>query len=138
MLMSPKTAQIIFVIFNILAVVAVVYAINDYLYVSSSVTNQSEVISFDSGTYYLILISVFWVFSVIQYVGQRNEQSWLLKYANQVIIAWFVVMLILANVIPHYLQTRLEYGGYTKCEDPAEISRVGRGESSLYMRPGCD
>jgi hypothetical protein len=134
--MSKKTAQIIFIIFNVLAVFAVLYAVNDYMYIVSSVESSTEEISFDSGTYYFFLMSVFWVFSLIQYAGSRKTHSKILKYANQLVVIWFVFVLILANVIPYYLNDKLERAGYIKCEDLEELSRIGKGESSIYFRDG--
>lgn len=82
-------------------------------------------------------MTVFWIFSVIQYAGLKKKESKVLKYANQITIVWFVFMLILANLIPYYLSNKIEISGYVKCDDPSEISRVTKGESSLYKLGGC-
>ncbi|HEY9051240.1 MAG TPA: hypothetical protein VIQ03_06825 [Gammaproteobacteria bacterium] len=135
--MTQKTAQIIFIIFNILAVVAVGYAAYDFINIISSIQTDKDVIPFDTATYYLLLMSVFWVLSLIQYKGIRNEKAKILKYANQLLIAWFLIMLMLANLIPYYLTHKLEEAGYVGCDDPREVSRVGRGASYLYFKHGC-
>ena len=132
--MNQKTAQIIFIIFNILALFAVGYAVNDLLFVLSSIKEQSNVIPFDTGTYYLLLMTVFWVLSIIQYFGIRNKQSKMLKHGGLVVIGWFVFTLLLANAFPYYLTNKLEKAGYERRDDPNEISRVSRGASYLYVR----
>lgn len=112
------------------------YAVNDYINIVSSVESSTEEIPFDSATYYLFLMSVFWMFSLIQYAGLRKIHSKILKYSNQLVVIWFIFALILANAIPYYLNDKLERAGYIKCEDPEELSRIGKGESSIYFL-GC-
>ena len=136
--MTQKTAQVIFIIFNILAIFSVTYAIYDFINITSAVKKQEEIIPFDSGTYYLLLMSVFWVLSLIQYTGLKNKLASLQKFANQALLAWFLTMILLANLIPAYLSDKLETAGYTKCDDPREISRVSKGESSFYIKSGCE
>lgn len=135
--MTGKTAQKIFIIFNLLAFVAVGYAVSDFIFVLSSIRAEQDVIPFDTGVFYLLLMSIFWVMSIIQFSGHRNEQSKILKYANQLAIGWFLFMMLLANLVPYYLTLKLEDAGYVGCDDPKEISRVGRGESYLYIRQDC-
>ena len=62
----------------------------------------------------------------------------MLKYGNQVLLAWFLVMILLVNLIPTFLSNKLEATGYTKCDDAREISRVTKGESSYYIKNGCE
>lgn len=136
--MSQKTAQIIFVILNILSVFAVAYAVYDFTSIITAIEKKEELIPFDSGTYYLLLMSVTWVLSIIQYLGLKNKYSRLLRLANQTLVIWFVFMLLLANLIPNFLSNKLEEAGYSKCDDPREISRVAKGESSYYLKRGCE
>ena len=135
--MNQKTAQIVFFIFNLLAVIAVYYAIEDFISVLTSLSDAKDQIDFDSGTYYLLLMSIFWVLSFIQYAGLENSESAISRYASQIVIGWFLIMLVAANVIPSYLENQLESAGYVKCADPDEVARLGRGESSVYMILNC-
>lgn len=132
--MNPKVAQSIFVALNIFSIFAVAYVAYDFIDVSSAVKKKEDFIPFDTGAYYLLLMSVFWVFSVIQYAGINNKYSNILKHANQIVVFWFVLMLALANLIPYYLTNKLDEAGYKKCKDPAEISRVAKGESLVYIK----
>lgn len=136
--MTQKTAQIIFLAFNFIAILAVAYAVYDFIRVTAAVDRSEEVLPFDSGTYYLLLMSVFWVLSIIQYVGLKNKHARLVKYSNQILIGWFLSMLLLANLIPNYLSNKIEDAGYIKCIDPREISRVSKGESILYIKGSCE
>lgn len=135
--MNQKTAQRIFIFFNIIAVILIAYVINDFISVLSSIDVEKDKINFDTGIYYFFMITIFWVFSVIQYVGLRNSESLLVKYANQVSIAWFIFTLVLANLLPLYVKGKLEDAGYSECSDPREISRVARGISSIYSLEKC-
>lgn len=136
--MNPKLAQILFIFFIILAVPVVGYAVYDFYSVKTALANGEPQIPFDSGTYYLLLGSIFWVLGFIQVVGKRNADSKVLKYASPMLIVWFITVLALANVIPYYLESNLEGAGYVKCDDPSEISRVSRGKSSIYKKEKCE
>ena len=136
--MTQKNAQIIFIIFNVLAVFAVAYVIDDYVSVINALKSNVKEIPFDSGVYYFLLMSVFWIFSIIQYVGLKNKESKILKYASQISIVWFVLILFLASVIPYFLSNKIEMAGYSKCDDPREVSRIAKGESSFYKIGECN
>lgn len=135
--MTQKNAQIIFVIFNVLAGFAVSYVIYDFVAVNNAIRSKGKIIPFDTGTYYYLLGTVFWVLSIIQYVGLNNKETKLLKYSNFILVIWFILMLFLANIIPYYLSNKMEDAGYEKCDDPGEISRVAKGESNFYKLSGC-
>ena len=135
--MNKKTAQIIFIILNILSVFAVAYVIYDFLNINDAIALKEKVIPFDSGVYYFLLMSVFWVLGFIQYVGLKNSESKVFKYANPVLVLWFMLMLFFANLIPFYLINKFETAGYIKCDDKSEISRVSKGESVFYKKGGC-
>jgi hypothetical protein len=132
-----KKAQIFFIITNFLAIPVVGYAFFDFYAVTTAIANGKPQIPFDSGTYYFLLMSIFWVFLIVQQIGLRNPKSKVLEYANSLFIIWFIAMLVLANVIPFYLQNKFESAGYTKCHNPAEVSRISRGESSIYVKGNC-
>lgn len=135
--MNQKTTQFFFVTLIILSVFVVAYVVYDFITVTNAVEVKNSVILFDSGTYYLLLMSIFWVLGVIQYSGLRNKESKILKFGNQVIVIWFIFTLLLANLIPLYLANKFEEAGYVKCKDIREISRVSRGESIIYKIGAC-
>lgn len=135
--MNPKLAQILFLITCVIAVPVVGYAFYDFFVVKTALANGEQQVPFDSGTYYLLLGSIFWVLLVVQIVGKRNPNSKILRYASPAIIIWFIAMLVLANVIPSYLESKLESAGYVRCDDPAEFSRVSKGASSIYVKGSC-
>ena len=91
--MNKKTAQIIFIILNILSLFAVAYVIYDFININDAITLKEKVIPFDSGVYYFLLMSVFSVLGIIQYVGLKNSESKVFKYANQVLVLWFMLSL---------------------------------------------
>ena len=136
--MNQKTAQRIFIFFNIVAVILIAYVVDDFISILSSIEEMKDKINFDSGIYYFFLITIFWVFSLIQYVGLRNGESSIVKYANQISVLWFISMLILANLVPFYVKGKLVEAGYSKCSDTREISRVAKGESSIYSLEKCN
>ena len=135
--MNKKTAQIIFFILIILSVFAVAYVIYDFININEAIVLKERIIPFDSGVYYFLLMSVFWILGFIQYVGLKNPESKVFKYANFVLVLWFVLMLFLANLIPFYLTNKFETAGYIKCDDKSESSRVAKGESVFYKIGSC-
>jgi hypothetical protein len=130
---NQKTAQLIFLVFNLLAILAVGYAIYDFIEVNRFITTGRVKIAFDSGTYYLLLMSIFWVLGTIQMLGKRNNQT-PPKYSSLWVVGWFILMLVLANVMSYYIENRFEHNGYVKHDDPDEISRIAKGESSIYVK----
>jgi len=137
--MNQKTAQIIFVVFNLLALPIAAFTVYEFYTVNAAIGQKKEVIYFDSGTYYLLLITVFWVMSAIQYTGKNSTRGMKLvkKYAGLILIGYFIGMLILANVIPYYFQSKFTQSGYYPCDDPKEISRMARGSSIIYSKVAC-
>jgi hypothetical protein len=118
--MNQKVAQWIFVVLNIFAIFAIAYVAYDFVEVNRAINEKEDFINFDTGTYYLLLMSVFWVLVVVKYTGLRNEHSKLVRYATQIGVYWFVLMLVLvlANLIPYYITHQFEVAGFTKCKDP--------------------
>jgi uncharacterized membrane protein len=80
--MSPEVAQRVFLLFNLVAVLAITYVVHDIVLVTSELANKQPVIPLDTGISYLLLMSVFWLLSLVQFVGRRNKQhfmtNWLL------------------------------------------------------------
>lgn len=57
--MTQKNAQIIFIVFNILAVFAVGYVIYDIIKVQNALSVKEIIIHFDTGINYYLLMTVF-------------------------------------------------------------------------------
>ena len=131
--MSPIVAQRVFLLFNLSAVLAVAYVANDIIAVTSGLAEQWSVIPLDTGISYLLLMSVFWLLSLIQFVGRRNKQHFVIRWSNQLVIGWFIATLLLAYVIPLILQQQLRQAGYIVCDDPQMVSRVSRGASLIFV-----
>lgn len=119
--------------FNLIALVALGYVVYELVYVNTSIADQQLSIRYVTGTSYMLLMSIFFLFSVVEYAGAKKRFSWLLRHASQLVIGWFVLTLVLAFLIPFVMQNRLEKAGYVGCENPRVISRVSRGESLIYV-----
>jgi hypothetical protein len=121
-----------------LALVAFVYVIYDIVSISQAIAANQTAIAYDSGTYYLLLLSVFWLFSYIEYTGRKKGLNAVKSYATKSILIWFLVTLLLANVIPWLVEHQFEANQYIACENPASTTQVGRGESLIYKKHSCD
>jgi len=131
--MSPKVAQSVFLLFNLIAVLAVAYVVHDIVNVTSELAGKQPVIPLDTGISYLLLMSVFWLLSLVQFVGRRNKQHFIIRWSNQLVISWFITTLLLAYFIPVLLQGRLQQAGYIPCDDPQVVSRISRGASLIFV-----
>ncbi|MCG8427117.1 MAG: hypothetical protein MI754_07170 [Chromatiales bacterium] len=135
--MSKTTAYIIIGLFNILAFPAVIYAIYTAVAVHQGIRQGDEAIPLDTGTYYLLLLSIFWIFTIIEIAGRKGNGKSVQHWAGPLVLGWFIGGLALANIIPYWLEQSLTDAGYIPCHDPAEISRVSRGESLIYQNRPC-
>jgi len=131
--MSPKVAQRVFLLFNVVAVLVVAYVVRDIVNVTSELAGKQPVIPLDTGIGYLLLMSVFWLLSLVQFVGRRNKQHFVIRWSNQLVIGWFIATLLLAYFIPVLLQGRLQQAGYIPCDDPQVVSRISRGASLIFV-----
>ncbi|MBZ9612621.1 hypothetical protein I4W93_013540 [Rheinheimera sp. MA13] len=112
---------------------AVVYVVYDLITVNSAIENLKPTVRYVTGTSYMLLMSVFFLFSAIEYAGAKNKLLWVRSYSNQLVIGWFIATLILAYFIPVVMQSRLEKAGYVACDNPQVISRVSRGKSLIFV-----
>lgn len=137
--MTQKTAKWILMFFNLISTPTVGYTVYVFYSNYTAINAHKQTIPMDSGTYYLLLMSLFWLLAIIQYMGQKNERGkrWVGKYAGATLIFWFIGNLILANLLPYYLQNKAENLGYIKCDDPREINRTARGASYIFTTTGC-
>ena len=122
-----------FIAFNIIAVMAVVYVVYDLITVNAAIENLKPTVRYVTGTSYMLLMSVFFLFSAIEYAGAKNKLLWVRSYSNQLVIGWFIATLIFAYFIPVVMQSRLEKAGYVACDNPQVISRVSRGKSLIFV-----
>ncbi|SEA80273.1 hypothetical protein [Alkalimonas amylolytica] len=132
--MKPKTAQLVFVFLNILAVFAVGYLVYDICRVEQALQQQQPVIAYDSGVSAVLLMSIFWLLSLVQYTGLKHKTSIIYRHAGLLLMGWFIGSVIIAYLIPFAQKNRFEYAGYFPCSNPASISRVARGSSLIYVR----
>ena len=132
--MSPKTAQLTFIGLNLLACLAVGYLGYDIYRVEHALQQRAEVIAYDSGVSFLLLSSVLWSLSLIQYMGLRQSNNIIYQHASMFLVTWFVATLVIAYSIPQLQKSRFEKASYVACDNPKSISRVSRGKSLIYVK----
>ena len=123
-----------FITFNLIAVMAVGYVVYELVYVNAAIENLQPTVRYVTGTSYMLLMSVFFLFSVLEYAGAKNKLLWARSHSNRLVIGWFVISLVLAYFIPLVMQNRLERAGYVACDNPQVISRVSRGKSLIFVQ----
>ncbi|WP_372625389.1 hypothetical protein [Arsukibacterium sp.] len=132
--MSPKTVQLAFIGLNLLACLAISYLGYDIYRVEYALQQRAEVIAYDSGISFLLLSSVIWALSFIQYMGLRQSKNIVCKHASMFLVAWFVATLVIAYSIPQLQKSRFSKASYVACDNPKSISRISRGESLIYVK----
>ncbi len=135
--MSARVSQALFILFNLLAIPVVIFAIYDIVLVFDGVRTESEIIPLDTGSQYLLLISVFWVLACLQFAGMRGFTGFVKRWGSMIVIAWFIICLVVAGLMPIGLRSMLEKAGYKPCQDTAYVSRISRGDSLIYVKSSC-
>jgi len=70
--------------------------------------------------------------------GKHKDPRRVARYANPLLVAWFIACLLLANIVPRYLTKTLENASYNECKDPREVSRLFPGGSHIYTKLTCE
>lgn len=136
--MRIETANKALLFLAFLGLAAVGYLVYDFVQVKSSIEEGRPSIYFDTGTYYLVLGSVFPLLAAIQIIGKNKDGQRVARYANPLLVVWFIASLLLAIIVPRYLTKTLENASYTACVDPREISRLFPGRSYIYTKLTCE
>jgi hypothetical protein len=137
LLMSKKTAKIMIIILNLLAIPAVLFTVYDAIRIYDSVEFNVDIIPFDTGTYYFLLASILWIISALEIIQSKWPAKWFAQRTSQLIAGWFIFCLIFANIIPYHLEKKLTDAGYVSCHNQDEISRVAKGESLIFQKSDC-
>ncbi len=132
--MNPKLAQYIFILLNVLAIPCLILPILTILRVWQEATDDQAFITFDSGEFYLLIMTVFWVMALIQYAGLKGKFPKLIQNATGAMIGWLAFTLILANLIPSTLTNHIEQAGYQQCDIPKERARIAKGEELIFSK----
>jgi len=148
--MKSSKAPIVLAIFCLLAIYAAALPIHQLLVTASEVQSNVIIFEYDSGCYYLFVATVFWPVTAFYWAGltvlnhktskgsiKHKMALSIYNYGNAIIVIWFIICLVLANVIPLLDAYRFEKSGYYACQDVRVISRVSRGESVIYVKTPC-
>lgn len=133
--MSRRWAHIGFGAFFLAATAAMVYLAAETIQLYRALARESETIRFDSGLYYVLLASVFWLGAWMEIHGRINPKAFVIRYGSQVAVAWFTISLALAHVIPYIIVRHLESAGYIRCAVVEDTQHVGdRGERMIWVK----
>ena len=146
--MNRTLGKILFLLFFIISIPASLYPFYESGIALSEFNRGAKAIEFDSGVFYMCLVSIFWPAALIHFCGMQylrdqkgksNKISqWIYVNATKISISWFIASLILANIAPFLILRKFENAGYIKCDDPREVSRISRGRSLILVKGNCD
>lgn len=124
--------KLIYCFFVILGLAAIVYVTYDIIAISNAVARHQATISYDSGTYYIILFSISWPCLYIEVSARIKGPNTITNNATLVLLIWLIAALLLANVIPRCIEYKLDNHGYKACKDPSQINRRALGQSLIF------
>jgi hypothetical protein len=159
--MNRNLAQAVFLIFTVSSIPIVFYPVYEHYNVLSAIKLGEREVYFDTGTYYLLLMSCFWLLYLIQVSGIYLEKTKGIKLqpgfeckgltrscykvanlmvskAGVLVVGWFLCTLLMAIVLPVVVSSTLNAAGYVACKDPREVSRVAKGKSLVYTKGQCE
>ncbi len=134
--MTSRTANFVLIIFDLLMLGAIYYLFHEHSAIISSINSKVNQITFDTGLYYLILGTILPLLRIIQLTVVISKARNYHKTANIIIVAWFVLCLVFANLFPYHVKSRLKNSGYHYCGDKA-THRIFRGSNSIYKLSDC-
>ncbi len=146
--MNPKTAKVIITLLGVVSIPTALYPFIEAYNVFSQVQGAADYVTFDTGVFFLTLMSVFWPINLFQWIGQKKSMSAkkpststfhyaklkALEFAGVILVAWFIATIVIANVGGNIVKSRLLENGYVACDDLSEISRISRGESFIFVK----
>lgn len=135
--MTPKTANYGLLIFDALALSGLYFMLREHFGVVSQIYNLSERIVFDTGLYYLLLFSIFPLIRIVQTVILISKARDYHKKLNLLFVVWFILCLVMANVIPYKIKMDLVANGYHYCGQ-MESHRISRGSNTIYRLSECE
>lgn len=133
----PVSTRIVIWGCGIIPIAALIWLVIDSMRVMNAIREKNQYIHFDSGAYYLILLTSLLVIFVCHRLNLSGKQRAVDQYGGKMLIGVFVVGLILANVLPLYFKSLFNSAGYHACDDPRSISRTARGSSVIYALGSC-
>lgn len=132
-----RSARLIIWLGGVAAIAAFVWLTLDSIRVLSSIDERKAAIDFDSGAYYLLLLSALFVLFLADALNLLGRKRFVEKAGGKLLIGSFFISLLLANIIPIYFKAKLEQAGYVACKDPRSISRTARGQSLIFVLGEC-
>lgn len=135
--MNQRLAQWAFIGFNLLAIPGVLYPLYELYRISKEVSDESVLIAYDTGDFYFVLMSVFWVMWFIQQVGLNGQMAWVEKWAKPLLIGWFIGSISFAILAPMTIAYGLTQSGYRQCEPPEDPARRMGGSEVRFTLTDC-
>jgi len=136
--MSPRTATIGLFVFFLLSLLALYWGWFELNEVLRLANNKSKSIKVDTGIFYVLLGSILIPGFIMDFVGNDNNRDLILKYAGAILMIWFIASLVLANILPMWLESHVENKGYILCATRDRMSIMDRGHEVIYQLPPCD
>lgn len=137
LLMSPNTAQRIFIFFVIVAIPISLWPFWDLATLYTAVKNMESPIDFDMGIFYLWLISVFFTLYFIQKKGLEKGKEFSSKLASLFLVIHFLTILLLAYALPIAIKHWLIENNYQYCSTQ-EYTGISRSELGHYTKGRCN
>ena len=135
--LSPKSSILILWIICIITLIPQYYLVRSVAGIFNRIDNGKITIPFDTGSTVYILLSMFWIFLLIETLGNTKTLAKNRNLVSPIIISWFMISIFIAIGMSYYIDSELINSGYTPCIDESEVSRISLGNSLIYKLEGC-
>ncbi len=135
--MTSHTKNVTLFILALFAVPTCIYPLYEGTIILQQIKVGAIEVNFDTGMFYLTFASLFITLCAGEFFGLRSRGGFIERNAGAILISNFIAVAILAPALSFGMVYYLESSGYTKCDDPAEISRVSRGKSYIFRLGDC-
>ena len=131
--MTPRTANLVLLGFDILALGCLFLLYVEHSSLISSIEGNTDSITLDTGIYYLILATLFPLIRLIQAYVYFSKAKRYQKTVCIALIAWLCLSLAFANLLPRHAKSVLDQAGYSYCGDKPS-NRLSLGAYEEYRK----
>lgn len=134
--MTSRTASLVLIVFDILAIGGLVYCYNEHVSLMNQINSRAKQIVFDSGLYYGSMASIMLLIQFILLFAFLFKSKVKKLPASGIAVFWFIGCLLFANLMPLYIESVISDAGYHQCGDTV-YHRTSKGGNTHYSLSKC-
>lgn len=136
-LLPRSAAQLGMIIFDVLALIAVILVVDYHLEVYEGLESKSEELTYDSGSAYYLLALIMPCIHTLILLAESKPKRALNQFQGKIAIGVLLTLLVLIYATSFTTQYSIEQAGYVACKKTRATSVEARGEAWLYKLGNC-